>query len=629
VPLCVNVSSGGDFPLDATFTQTTQSVAARRCIPSRLVLHAILASLTARRGRLGDAPSSWTEPKPPRQESRSPRHRRGKPAAVAMFIVAALILSAPGAGANTSRAGFFGVGGWSYPSDNQFAALGSAGVRLVRGALTWGEIQSTPDPTSRNWTYADQFARDAASNRMNIIFDLNGCAVWACGTVNAPPTGAELTAYESFVAAAVARYDESSPFWAGEPYTPHISWQVWNEVNGGYFWPNPTPAAYATFLGQIAATIRSVDPGATVVMSGLVAIPSVSSGIALEPFLNGLYEQPGFTSNTAAIAVHGYAPSAAATLNVLDEARRVTLEHHDAARPLWVTEMSWATGGPPFPFTVTPATQNAYLIQSWDQMLACAPRWNLQHVLWFSLQDVSSSAFGQPDGWYFYDGLLNPDGSPKQAYASFLQFVGPGSVPGDASECTLPGGLTLDITNPHTVILSAPRYTNNTRSQIVTFDATENGKAVAGMRYECSLDETPWVPCVSPLNAANDREGDHTLLVRGIDPEGNVDPNPASVTWLLDLTPPDTIITGHSAISGPPRKVRIRFYGVDAGGISHFQCRVDSRGWKRCQSPFVSSLVTPGEHTIAVRAVDRAGNIDPSPATVSFAVRAVNPSRAR
>src|ERR1019366_7378943 len=159
---------------------------------------------------------------------------------------------------------------------------------------------------------------------------------------------------------------------------------------------------------QISTTIKAADPGATVVMSGLVENPSVSTGMGLEAFLNGLYEQPGFTADTAAIAVHGYAPNPAATLHVLDEARRVTLEHHDGARPLWVTEMSWATGGPPFPFTVSLATQKAYLVESWDQMLACRRRWNLQHVLWFSLQDVSSSVFAQPDGWYFYDGLLHP-----------------------------------------------------------------------------------------------------------------------------------------------------------------------------------------------------------------------------
>ncbi len=240
-------------------------------------------------------------------------------------IFAPPLPAATAAATATAPPGFFGVGGWSYPTDAQSASLGAGGVGLVRGALTWGIVQPSPSPASRNWSDADRLARDAARNGYNLIIDLSGCAVWACGAVNAPPTGAALPGYESFVRAAVARYDPTSSFWAGLPRVPTVSWQVWNEVNGGYFWPNPTPAAYATFLGQIGSTIKSVDPTATVVMSGLVDQPAVSSGMPLTPFLAGLYQQPGFPGDTAAIAVHAYAADPAASLHVLDEARRVTL----------------------------------------------------------------------------------------------------------------------------------------------------------------------------------------------------------------------------------------------------------------------------------------------------------------
>ena len=532
---------------------------------------------------------------------------------------AALVLITSPAQATTAPAGFFGVGGWSYPSDGQSASLSAAGLRLVRGALTWGQIQTTAVPASRNWSDPDRLARDAARDGFNLIFDLSGCAVWACGTVDAPPTGAMLTQYRDFVSAAVARYGPSSRFWAGHAHVPTVSWQVWNEVNGGVFWPDPTPAAYAVFLAQIASTIKAVDPTATVIMSGLDELPSLSSGMTLTTFLTGLYAQPEFTASTAAIAVNGYAPAPAASARVLDEARRVTLEHHDGARPLWVTEISWASGGPPFPFTVSPATQGAYLTQSFDSMLACRQRWNLQHVVWFSLQDASSTIFGQPDGWYFHNGLLSLDGSPKPSYTSFLPFLGSQPLP-DTEQCTLPGGLTLDLTNPQTRIRSAPRFTNKPRSQLVRFTATENGKPVAGMRFQCSLDETPWTACRSPLNAASHREGDHTLRVRGIDPEGNTDPTPASVTWLLDLSPPDTRIMSRSRSRGTRRILRLSFSGRDAGGIARFQCRLDSKRWRTCRSPYVTPRLKPGHHTIAVRAIDRAGNIDPTPIRAHFTI---------
>jgi hypothetical protein len=558
---------------------------------------------------------------PDRIVPRAAAHRRWRRLAATALgaLTVTLALTSP-VGAASAPSGFFGVGAWSYPTASQLQSMSAAGLRLVRGALAWGQVQTSASPASRNWDYPDSLAREAASDGVNIIFDLNGCAVWACGTVNAPPTGAQLSAYESFVAAMVARYEPSSSFWNGQPHVPQISWQVWNEVNGGYFWPDPTPAAYATFLGEISSTIHSVDPSATVVMSGLVALPGVSGGMDLQPFLEGLYRQPGFPSDTDAIVVHGYAPNPAATLHILDEARAVMIEHHDTARPMWVTEMSWSTGGPPYPATVSTTTQNQYLTQAWSAMLACRRRWNLQHVLWYALQDVSAAVYGPPDGWFYHDGLLNEDGSAKPAYATFLRFLGAGPVPGSVDRCTLPGDLSIDVADPHTTILTAPRYTNNTRTQIVTFVAREAGRAVAGMTYECSLDGAPWMSCTSPFNAASARPGDHALRVRGIDPEGNVDPQPASATWLVDLTPPDTVITGHSPLTGTARRLRITFVGADAGGIRGFQCRLDSRRWRWCRSPYETARLEPGVHTIAVVAIDRAGNRDPSPAVARFRI---------
>jgi hypothetical protein len=544
------------------------------------------------------------------------------PRALAGILLAAALLATPASASQSTQApaGFFGIGDWAYPTDTQSSALAAAGLRLVRAALVWGNVQSSADAASRNWSQSDALARRAARDGYALLFDLSGCAVWACGTVDAPPSGATLTEYESFVSAAVARYGPGSSFWAGQAHVPQITWQVWNEVNGGYFWPNPTPATYAAFLAQITHTIRAVDAQAPVIMSGLVELPSVSSGMALTPFLAGLYAQPGFTASTDAIAVHGYAADPASSVHILDEARRVMLEHGDAARPLWVTEMSWATSGPPFPFTVTAAQQSAYLAQSWQTLLECRSRWNLVHVLWFPLQDVGGTVFGQPDGWYFHNGLLNPDGSAKPAYATFLQFLG-SSPPGAAvAGCPLPGGYTLDITDPLPRILSAPLATRDTTRAIVTFTASEKGLAVAGMHYQCSLDETPWTACSSPLNVASTREGQHTLLVQAIDPEGNVDATPAQVSWLVDLTAPDTVISSR-ARHAHRGVLRVSFSGVDAGGVARFQCRVDGGAWRRCRSPYRTRRLARGVHVVEVRAIDRAGNVDPSPAGESFRIR--------
>jgi hypothetical protein len=532
----------------------------------------------------------------------------------------ALAVTATAAGAQSAPQGFFGLSGWSIPTQSQAQTLASDGLGVVRAAVGWGQIQPSADPSSRNWAYTDQVASEAAQDGFNVVFDLNGCATWACGSVDAVPSGAQLSAYESFVAAMVTRYEPSSSFWNGRAHIPTITWQVWNEVNAGVFWPNPTPAAYASFLETIGQTVHSVDPDAPVMMSALDGLPANSSGMPIGPFLAGLYQQPGFAQATSAIAVNAYAPDAGTALNVLDQARAVALENNDPQMPMWVTEIAWASGGPSSPFTVSADQQNAYLNQFFSQAVACQQRWNLQHVLWFSLEDQTAATMGTADYWGYYTGLLDSSGDPKPAYQSFLSFLGP-STPGAAGvQCSLPGAQTLDYTNPQTTILTAPKVTNNTREQIVTFAATENGQPVPGMTYQCSLDSSPWSACSSPFNAAGSRPGDHTLIVRGIDAQGNVDPSPASVTWTLDLTHPETVITGRLRHATRRGRMTVRFVGRDPGGMGHFLCKLGRRPWSACSSPYTTPPLPRGNYTLYVRAIDAAGNAARHPVAVSFKV---------
>src|SRR5207245_707204 len=59
---------------------------------------------------------------------------------------------------------------------------------------------------------------------------------------------------------------------------------------------------------------------------------------------------------------------------------------------------------------------------------------------------------------------------------------------------------------------------------------------------------------------------------------------------------------------------------------STFQCRVDGGSWSSCSSPFtVSPALAEGGHTFAVRAVDRAGNTDASPASYAWTLDTTAP----
>jgi hypothetical protein len=95
------------------------------------------------------------------------------------------------------------------------------------------------------------------------------------------------------------------------------------------------------------------------------------------------------------------------------------------------------------------------------------------------------------------------------------------------------------------------------------------------------------------------------------------------VRAVQDITPPETTITSGpgegSIIEGPT--ATFEFSSDEAN--STFECRLDGAAFEVCSGPSSSHTtgeLAMGDHTMAVRAVDPAGNIDPTPATRDFKV---------
>jgi hypothetical protein len=88
-----------------------------------------------------------------------------------------------------------------------------------------------------------------------------------------------------------------------------------------------------------------------------------------------------------------------------------------------------------------------------------------------------------------------------------------------------------------------------------------------------------------------------------------------------DRSPPQTRI-----VSGPPRvtyKAEARFRFASTEAQSHFQCKLDrKKRWRACANPFERS-VKPGRHLFRVRAIDRFGNVDPTPARFGWRVKPI------
>jgi hypothetical protein len=85
-----------------------------------------------------------------------------------------------------------------------------------------------------------------------------------------------------------------------------------------------------------------------------------------------------------------------------------------------------------------------------------------------------------------------------------------------------------------------------------------------------------------------------------------------------DTTPPQTTITKGPKTKTRSRTAKFKFVSSETG--SKFECKLDRKPFKRCKSPKKYKGLKPGKHVFKVRAVDKAGNVDPTPAKKKFRV---------
>ena len=79
-----------------------------------------------------------------------------------------------------------------------------------------------------------------------------------------------------------------------------------------------------------------------------------------------------------------------------------------------------------------------------------------------------------------------------------------------------------------------------TPSESISFDfsSTEPGSS-----FECSLDSSGFVACLSPQGYSGLADGSHSFDVRAIDLAGNIDATPATFSWIVDAFPIKSEIT--------------------------------------------------------------------------------------
>jgi hypothetical protein len=174
----------------------------------------------------------------------------------------------------------------------------------------------------------------------------------------------------------------------------------------------------------------------------------------------------------------------------------------------------------------------------------------------------------------------------------------------------------IDRTPPDTTLTSGPSGLVASGSATFTFGSPDSGAT-----FECRLDNGPFVACSSPMTYTGLGTSDHSFQVRAVDTAGNTDGTPATRTWTVDATPPDTaFFVNPPALTGST--ATFSFFSNES---VTYQCSLDGAAWTSCLPLLSYTGLADGLHTFSARAIDMAGNVDPTPASVTWTVDGTPP----
>lgn len=90
-----------------------------------------------------------------------------------------------------------------------------------------------------------------------------------------------------------------------------------------------------------------------------------------------------------------------------------------------------------------------------------------------------------------------------------------------------------------------------------------------------------------------------------------------------DLQPPDTIITTDLP---PAINTGTARFLLTATEPASFECRLNDQKWKTCSADYQLKNLVSGQYSLAARAIDQAGNIDPTPAVHQWIIDKQRPT---
>lgn len=236
----------------------------------------------------------------------------------------------------------------------QLDVMVASGVESLRFEIDWADAQpyaswdDVPDAERSQFTNVDglplrlgqidQLVSLAAARGLSMRPDVLDAPAWDAilPAGAAARTPESLPPYGTFLKALIHRYGPHGSLWTGRSASGAIRmWQIWNEPNLVGYWahqPNFEPS-YVDLLRTAHAAIKQADPGAQVILAGMVNVSW--------KFIARIYKVHGARSLFDVVGVHPYTRYPAGVATILGNVRRVMDHAGDTRKPILADEVGW------------------------------------------------------------------------------------------------------------------------------------------------------------------------------------------------------------------------------------------------------------------------------------------------
>jgi hypothetical protein len=235
-----------------------------------------------------------------------------------------------------------------------------SGVGSARFALYWSHVQPYPSmaavpPDQRrnfrdvggiptDFRYLDELVGTAAQKRLALLPVVLGAPTWATADPTRPIyVPRDPADYARFMDTLARRYGSAGTFWTEHPdvrYFPVRTWQIWNEISNSHYWDKTWARTYPPLLRAAYDAIKTADPQARVVQTGLNSGEAGTSW-HVQDVLYDQFDNQGLGRPFDEVATHVYTRRVPDAVKVVEETRAVMRRHDDGTRPIRVTELAW------------------------------------------------------------------------------------------------------------------------------------------------------------------------------------------------------------------------------------------------------------------------------------------------